>query len=172
MPPWNWCENGMNEAFVALGANLGNRADSLKEALRAIGSFGEIMRVSSVYETEPVGLADQPTFLNAVAQISTGLNARQLLTQLLEVEQRLGRTSAVRNGPRVIDLDLLLIGSSVIAEPGLVVPHPRLNERRFVLAPLAEIAPELVHPVLGVTMAKLFSQLPEGEWVRVYAPIL
>lgn len=157
----------MTEAFVALGANLGDRAASLGEALHAIGSFGEIVRVSSMYETEPVGLADQPTFLNAVAQISTGLNARQLLTHLLDIEQSLGRARTVRNGPRVIDLDLLLYGSSVIAEPGLEVPHPRLSERRFVLAPLAEIAPELVHPVLGLTMAKLFSQLPQGEWVRV-----
>lgn len=157
----------MTEAFVALGANLGNRAASLEKALRGIGSFGEIVRVSSVYETEPVGLADQPTFLNAVAQISTGLNARQLLKNLLEIEQSLGRERSVRNGPRMIDLDLLLYGSSVILEPGLEVPHPRLNERRFVLAPLAEIAPELVHPVLGVTMVNLLSQLPEGEWVRV-----
>lgn len=157
----------MPEAFVALGANVGNRRASLEEALRLIGFFGEIVRVSSTYETEPVGLADQPIFLNAVAQISTELNARQLLNHLLEIEHRLGRARTVRNGPRVIDLDLLLYGSFVIAEPGLDVPHPRLGHRRFVLAPLAEIAPELVHPVLGVTIANLLSQLPEGEWVRV-----
>ncbi len=162
----------MTEAFVALGANLGNRAASLERALRGIASFSEIVRVSSVYETEPVGLADQPTFLNAVAQISTGLNARQLLTNLLEIEQSLGRERSVRNGPRMIDLDLLLYGSSVISEPGLEVPHPRLNQRRFVLAPLAEIAPKLVHPVLGVTMVNLLSQLPEGEWVRVCPQVL
>ncbi len=157
----------MIEAFVALGANLGDRAASLDESLQLIRSLGEIVRVSSTYETEPVGLADQPLFLNAVAQISTGLTARHLLNHLLEIEQRLGRTRTVRNGPRLIDLDLLLYGSFVIAEPGLDVPHPRLSQRRFVLAPLAEIAPELVHPVLGLTMAKLFSQLPQGEWVRV-----
>ena len=163
----NWCENEMTEAYIALGANLGDRAASLAAALHGIGSIGVILRLSSVYETEPVGLADQPTFFNAVTQISTKLNARQLLNHLIEIEQGLGRARTVRNGPRVIDLDLLFYGSSVIDQPGLEVPHPRLSQRRFVLAPLDEIAPDLVHPVFGATMTKLFSHLPPGEWVRV-----
>lgn len=158
----------MADAWIALGGNLGDRKGSLHAALMEISRFSEIVRVSSFYETEPVGFASQPPFLNAVAQLRTDLEAREVLNQLLAVEKKLGRERAIRNGPRVIDLDLLLYDDAIIDEPGIEVPHPRLHERRFVLTPLAELAPDLVHPIFQHTMAALLASLPEGEWVRPY----
>jgi 2-amino-4-hydroxy-6-hydroxymethyldihydropteridine diphosphokinase len=157
----------MPDAWIALGGNLGDREASLGAALQEASRFSDIVQVSSFYETEPVGFAEQPPFLNAVARLRTELDPRSLLDHLLAVEHQLGRARTIRNGPRVIDLDLLLYGQSVIDEPGLEIPHPRLHERRFVLAPLAELAPGLIHPVLQQTIAELLAKLPEGEWVRV-----
>ncbi len=161
----------MPEAWVALGCNLGDREMSLRTALRAVGSFCGILRLSSIYETEPVGFADQPAFLNAVVNVATELDARTLLNRLLQVERDMGRERTLRNGPRAIDLDLLIYGELVLKEPALEVPHPRLHERRFVLAPLAELVPDLVHPALGQTIAGLLAQLPAGEWVRRFGAL-
>jgi 2-amino-4-hydroxy-6-hydroxymethyldihydropteridine diphosphokinase len=134
----------LTRAFVGLGSNLGDREDYLRRALDRLGAA----RVSSIRETEPVGVTDQPNFLNAVAEVETDLTARELLQLLLEIERELGRdrSRGQRWGPRTIDLDLLLYGDDVIAEPGLTVPHPRLAERSFVLEPLHELDPELVLP--------------------------
>ena len=136
----------MTLAYVGLGSNLGDRAALIRRAAELIGAT----RVSTVIETEPWGLVDQPPFLNAVAEIETTLSARQLLDHLLDVERRLGRERiGPRWGPRTIDLDLLLYGDEVIEEPGLVVPHPHLRERRFVLEPLAELVPTRILPGNG-----------------------
>ncbi|HET7568627.1 MAG TPA: 2-amino-4-hydroxy-6-hydroxymethyldihydropteridine diphosphokinase [Gaiellaceae bacterium] len=136
----------MTRAYVALGANLGDRETSIRRAAELIGAS----RLSSIRETEPWGYADQPPFLNAVAEVETALAPRALLDLLLAVERELGRTrEGPRYGPRIIDLDLVLYGDDVVDEPGLTVPHPRLHERRFVLEPLAELAPGLEIPGQG-----------------------
>ena len=135
-------------AYIGLGSNLGDREAALWGALMLLGE--DVVAVSSFRETDPVGYLDQPRFLNAAAALETELEPRALLERLLEVERELGRTrDGPRFGPRTIDLDLLLYGDRVIDEPGLVVPHPRLAERRFVLEPLAELDPDLVVPGLG-----------------------
>jgi 2-amino-4-hydroxy-6-hydroxymethyldihydropteridine diphosphokinase len=137
----------MKVAYIGLGANLGDREENLRAALERLAELGPL-RVSSFRETDPVGVTDQPRFVNAVAELETGLGARDLLERLLEIERQLGRdrSGEERWGPRTIDLDLLLYGGDVIDEPGLSVPHPRLAERRFVLEPLHELNPGLVLP--------------------------
>jgi 2-amino-4-hydroxy-6-hydroxymethyldihydropteridine diphosphokinase len=139
-------------AYVGLGANLGDREATLQRALELLAerSDVEVVAVSSFRETDPVGYLDQPQFVNAAAALETTLSARDLLGTLLAVERELGRTrEGPRYGPRTIDLDLLVYGEERIDEPGLIVPHPRLHERMFVLEPLTEIAPELSIPGLG-----------------------
>lgn len=139
-------------AFIALGSNLGDRAGHLRRALALLGGTPgvRVVAVSSFHETDPVGDADQPRFLNAAAHLATSRSPRDLLEVLLGVERELGRVRrpAERWGPRTIDLDLLLMGDLVVEEPGLTLPHPRMHERAFVLEPLAEIAAGVVHPVL------------------------
>jgi 2-amino-4-hydroxy-6-hydroxymethyldihydropteridine diphosphokinase len=142
----------VTRAFVGLGANLGDREAAIRRAAELIGAT----RLSTIIETEPWGYANQPPFLNAVAEVDTQLPARELLAQLLDVERRLGRERVgPRWGPRRIDLDLLLFGDEVIDEPGLEVPHPRMAERAFVLEPLAELAPAQEIPGLGTVQALL-----------------
>jgi len=136
----------MTRAYVGLGANLGDREQSIRDAVAALPG---VVVVSTLRETNPVGVIDQPKFLNGVAALETELQPQALLDLLLAVERRLGRERRERWGPRTIDLDLLLYGDEVIDEDGLTVPHPHLHERRFVLEPLAEIAPTLVVPGLG-----------------------
>ena len=142
----------MTTAYVGLGSNLGDRARLIEEAAMLIGAA----RLSTVIETEPWGYENQPKFLNAVAEVETPLAARQLLDHLLDVERRLGRERVgAQWGPRTIDLDLLLYGDETIDEPGLVVPHPRLTERDFVLRPLAELVPSLKIPGNGTVQEAL-----------------
>jgi 2-amino-4-hydroxy-6-hydroxymethyldihydropteridine diphosphokinase len=133
-------------AYVGLGANLGDREGTIRAA---VAQLPGVVAVSPLRETDPVGVTDQPQFLNGVAELETELEPRELLDVLLAVERRLGRERRERWGPRTIDLDLLLYGDEVIDEDGLTVPHPRLRERRFVLEPLADLAPKLVVPGLG-----------------------
>jgi 2-amino-4-hydroxy-6-hydroxymethyldihydropteridine diphosphokinase len=134
-------------AYIGLGANLGDREANLRAAVGRLDDLGPL-RVSSFRETDPVGVTEQPRFVNAVAELETDLGASALLEQLLEIERELGRdrSRGERWGPRTIDLDLLLYGNEVIDEPGLTVPHPRLAGRRFVLEPLHELAPDLALP--------------------------
>jgi 2-amino-4-hydroxy-6-hydroxymethyldihydropteridine diphosphokinase len=142
----------VTRAYVGLGANLGDRERTVRAAVDALaGEEGiEVVAVSTLRETDPVGVGDQPRFLNGVAELETGLAAHELLDRLLAVEQRFGRGRVPgEHGPRTLDLDLLLYGDEEIDEPGLTVPHPRLHERRFVLEPLAELAPGLVVPGRG-----------------------
>jgi 2-amino-4-hydroxy-6-hydroxymethyldihydropteridine diphosphokinase len=142
----------MTTAYVGLGSNLGEREQLIREAAKLIGAA----RLSTIIETEPWGYEDQPRFLNAVAEVETGLEPLSFLTHLLDVERRLGRERVgPRWGPRAIDLDVLLLGDLVLDEPGLVVPHPHLLERRFVLEPLAELVPDLEIPGNGTVRAAL-----------------
>ena len=142
----------MTTAYVGLGSNLGDREGLIRRAAELIGA----VRLSRLIETDPWGYENQPRFLNAVAEIDTTLSARQLLDHLLDVERRLGRERiGPRWGPRTIDLDLLLYGEEVIDEPGLVVPHPRITERRFVLEPLAELVPTRILPGKGTVREAL-----------------
>jgi 2-amino-4-hydroxy-6-hydroxymethyldihydropteridine diphosphokinase len=147
-------------AYVGIGTNLGDRNENVRRALELLVELGPI-RSSTVRETDPVGVTDQPKFLNAVAELETDLPARELLERLLEIERRLGRdrSSEQRWGPRTIDLDLLLYGQETIDEPGLSVPHPRLAERRFVLEPLCELAPDLILPNGGPVRDLLATQV-------------
>lgn len=156
----------MAEVWVALGSNLEPRRDHLRAALAGLSGLGQVEAVSPLYETEPVGLRGQPSFLNAVARMRTRLAPRELLRGLLEIEARRGRVRREKGGPRTLDLDLLSYDSAVIREPGLEVPHPRLHLRRFVLAPLASVAPQWRHPVLGSTAAELLGQLEDEAEVR------
>ena len=152
-------------AAIALGSNLesefGDREANLREAVRRIGALGEVRKVSSFYDTAPVGYVEQPRFLNGALMLETELDPRTLMRELLRVERAMGREreGATANGPRVIDLDLLLYGDWVLWAEELILPHPRMEGRRFVLEPLAEIAPEWVHPVLGVTMREMLAGL-------------
>ena len=149
------------KAFIGLGSNLGERESMIRLALDDLARLPQtvLVRASSLYDTEPVGEVDQPNFLNAVAQIDTELTARQLLWNLQLIEKRLGRVRTQRWGPRTIDLDLLLYGSLVVDEPDLKVPHPELAQRSFVLVPLVELDPLLVHPGTGETLLSHLSKL-------------
>lgn len=141
----------MHTAYIALGSNLGDPKAQLRAAIAALDELPQtrLMAASSLYRSAPLGNADQPDFVNAVAQLSTGLAPQALLAALLDLEQRFGRERSFRNAPRILDLDLLLYDAQCIAEPGLAVPHPRMHERAFVLAPLLEIAPECEIPGKG-----------------------
>lgn len=147
----------MSVAYVGLGANLGDPAAQLDAALAALAKLERtrVVRVSSYYRSAPVGSPAQPDFVNAVAELDTALPPRELMRELLDIESRFGRTREFPNAPRTLDLDLLLHGASIIDEPGLEVPHPRMHERAFVLAPLLEIAPRAVIPGKGGA----------GEWL-------
>ena len=147
----------MTLAYVGIGANLGPREETLRRAVELLGRADgvEVVGVSELRETDPVGVVDQPPFLNGAVSVETTLSPRVLLDLLLDVERSLGRVRAERWGPRVVDLDLLVYGIEVLDEPGLHVPHPRLHERRFALEPLAEMSPELEIPGRGTVSALL-----------------
>src|SRR5208337_3709957 len=156
-------------AFIGLGSNLGDREAYLETARRAL-TDGEgifLIGVSSLYETEPVGYTEQGWFLNQVVEVATGLDPWELLRVLQGIEQDLGRQRLIRWGPRVVDLDLLLYGDIVLNSPELTVPHPRLYERSFVLAPLAEITPDHVHPD-GKTTQEHLQALGAGQKIRLF----
>ena len=155
----------MHTAYIALGANLpspaGAPAATLAAAVRRLSKLGTIVQRSSLYSTEPVGFADQPRFLNAVIALETGLSPGTLLNKLLAIEKELGRdrTAGIPNGPRTLDLDILMIGGLELNEPGLELPHPRMSERAFVLIPLVEIAPHLLIPGFEKTVSEIVHTL-------------
>jgi len=156
------------EACVGLGSNLGDRRGHLRAGLTGLRRSGRVLAVSPLYETEPLGLREQPAFLNAVARMETALPPRELLRALLEAEAERGRARREKDGPRTLDLDLLLYGDEVIEEEGLTVPHPRMHLRRFVLVPLAAVAPWWRHPSLGKTVQELLEAVEDrAEVVQV-----
>jgi 2-amino-4-hydroxy-6-hydroxymethyldihydropteridine diphosphokinase len=156
------------KAFIGLGSNLGDREANIRQALQFLEQLPEttIVRGSSLYDTEPVGVSDQPNFLNGVVQIETHLAPRQLLWNLMLIERRLGRVRTRQWGPRVIDLDLLLYGEEVVDEEDLQVPHPLMTQRSFVMVPLVEIEPLLVHPVTNQTMLSILQRLGADPLVK------
>jgi 2-amino-4-hydroxy-6-hydroxymethyldihydropteridine diphosphokinase len=141
----------LNDAYVALGSNLGDPAANVRAGFEALAMMRDtrLAAISSLYRNPPVGYADQPDFVNAVAKIETGLEPRALLDALLAIERRFGRVRDFPNAPRTLDLDIVLYASDTVDEPGLTIPHPRMHERAFVVVPLAEIAPDLVVPGHG-----------------------
>lgn len=137
------------EVYLSLGSNLGDRRANLKRALRLLEDSVEIKKVSSIYDTEPVGVGEQPRFLNMVCRIDTDMSPMQLLSLVKGIEADMGRDLSLRDAPRVIDIDIIFHGDTIIVSPELTIPHPRMRERAFVLVPLTEIAPDLVHPATG-----------------------
>lgn len=157
----------MPTVYLALGSNIGDRDANLREAIRFLSQSGvHISKLSSIYETEPVDYLDQPWFLNAVLQAQTNLPATQLLATLRNIESQMGSKKLFAKGPRLIDLDILLYGSDTIDTSDLQVPHPRMLQRNFVLAPLAEIAPALRHPSWSASAADLLARSPDHSQVR------
>jgi 2-amino-4-hydroxy-6-hydroxymethyldihydropteridine diphosphokinase len=152
--------------YLSLGSNVGDRAANLNAAIERLRTLGEVVAVSSFYETEPVEFAAQPWFLNCAVKLNTEKMPKQLLNAVLDIEKEMGRKRLKKKGPRTIDIDILLFGNSIIDTKGLTVPHPAMHERRFALEPLAEIAPEVRHPVFKRTARELRDALPPGQAVK------
>jgi 2-amino-4-hydroxy-6-hydroxymethyldihydropteridine diphosphokinase len=152
--------------YLSLGSNVGDRAAHLKSAIDRLRGFGEVVAVSAFYETEPVEFVAQPWFLNCVVKLNTEKMPKQLLAGILNLEREMGRQRKQKKGPRSIDIDILLFGTSIINLSGLTIPHPGMPDRRFVLEPLAEIAPEVRHPALKRTIRELLEELPVGQVVK------
>lgn len=162
--------HGRDRIFLSLGSNVGRRPDNLRRALAMIAADPDVavVGVSSLYTTAPVGYTEQRDFMNGVLELRSRLGPRELLRRLEGIEARLGKRTPFRNGPRRIDIDLVLYGRRVVLERGLAVPHPRMHRRRFVLAPLAEIAPGALHPLLRRTASRLLAQLDDADGARVW----
>ncbi|MBL4694420.1 2-amino-4-hydroxy-6-hydroxymethyldihydropteridine diphosphokinase [Candidatus Gracilibacteria bacterium] len=147
------------KVYIALGTNLGDREKNLEIALEEIEKFATINQKSTIHETDPVGPQGQGKFLNMAVEITTELAPVILLVRLQEIEHKMGRTHEIKNGPRIIDLDILLYDNEIINQPNLKVPHPRMHKRAFVLEPLQEIAAEIIHPNLKQTIKELWTKL-------------
>lgn len=157
----------MNSVFLLLGSNLGNRQHYLQEAIRLIClEISPVIKISSIYETQSWGKSDAPDYLNQVVVLQTSIPARELLDKILSIELMLGRKREEKWGSRTIDIDILFYGDEIINEEGLHVPHPELHNRRFTLEPLDEIAPDLIHPVLGKTISVIKNELKDGLIVK------
>lgn len=162
-------DTGVFTAYLSAGSNLGERKANLDQAIAGLREGGAVPRqISHIFETEPVGFRDQPWFLNLAIMVETPLSPRELLSLCQKTEEAMGRRRTFRDAPRVVDLDILLYGNEVIAEPDLVIPHPRMKERRFVLEPLAQIAPDVDHPLERRSIRSLLELCPDSSIVRPY----
>lgn len=157
-------------AYVGLGSNIGDKSKNIQTALELLDQSDtiEVVKTSSFYETEPVGYENQDWFVNAVAELETNLSPQELLNTLLRIEQDMGRKRDIRWGPRVIDLDLLLYDQLCLDTPDLVIPHPRMHERAFVLVPLAEIAFNIIHPLLNKTIGRILEEFNSSKTIRLF----
>jgi GTP cyclohydrolase-4 len=163
------CERRVSEldtAYLCLGSNLGKREENLRQALTSLSLKVNLDKVSSIYETEPVGYKEQPLFLNLVCRITTNLLPEELLHLAKEIETTIGRVPSFPNAPRIIDIDILFYDNKIMETQNLTIPHPRLKDRAFVLIPLAEIAPDLVHPKLGKSITQLANAVKGQKGVR------
>jgi 2-amino-4-hydroxy-6-hydroxymethyldihydropteridine diphosphokinase len=149
----------MNSIFLGLGSNIGDRKQNLVQAQALLNET--VIRSSSFYDTEPVGFLEQPWFLNLVIEIESSLKAAKLLQRCMDVEKQMGRIREIPKGPRVIDIDILFYGNVIVNEPNLIIPHPAIQERKFVLEPMNEIAQDFVHPVLQKTISQLLQECPD-----------
>jgi 2-amino-4-hydroxy-6-hydroxymethyldihydropteridine diphosphokinase len=157
----------MNKVFLLIGGNIGDRLQNLHQAINGLSAVcGPIIQQSAVYETAAWGITDQAAFLNQALLLTTSLPAQELITTILSVEEEMGRRRMEKFGPRVIDIDILFFNDEIINEPNLIIPHPQLQNRRFALAPMNEIAPQLVHPVLHKTIAQLLAECPDELAVK------
>jgi 2-amino-4-hydroxy-6-hydroxymethyldihydropteridine diphosphokinase len=152
--------------YLSLGSNLGEREHHLRDAIARLETEGRMVSVSSFYETEPVEFTDQAWFLNCAVALETTASPQQLIIAILNIERDMGRQRIQKKGPRIIDIDILLFGDQIVDSPALTIPHPAMHHRRFVLEPLAEIAPEARHPGLKKTIRELLQALPAGQVVR------
>lgn len=157
----------VHTVYLALGSNMGDRLAHLTKALQALVGVVIIEEVSSVYETEPVGYLEQAKFFNIVCRGRTQLSPQELLALAKATEKQIGRVPTFRNGPRVIDIDILLYGTLHIEEEQLVIPHPRMTERAFVMVPLVEIAPHIIHPLIGQSMQELLQPITTTSVIKV-----
>jgi 2-amino-4-hydroxy-6-hydroxymethyldihydropteridine diphosphokinase len=155
-----------NLAYLSLGSNVGDRVAHMRDALARLGAAGRVVAVSSFYETEPVEFTRQPWFLNCAVALETNQTPRQLMAMILRIEEEMGRRRVQKKGPRSVDIDILMFESIVMDSKELTIPHPAMHQRRFVLEPLAEIAPELLHPTLKKRISELRDALPAGQAVR------
>lgn len=159
----------MPTIYLALGANLGHRLENLRAAIQHLAPNITVTRCSRIYETEPWGVTDQPRFLNMALQAKTDLSPFELLDALKKIEKKMGRTETVRYGPRVIDLDILLYDDLILQTERLEIPHPRLAERRFVLTPLNDIAPQVIHPLFKQSIYALLQNLNADAGIELFA---
>ena len=159
-----------NLVYLSLGSNVGDRQVQLQDALAKLAAVGSVVATSSFYETEPVEFTRQPWFLNCAIALETNKTPEQLMAAILRIEEEMGRRRVQKKGPRAIDIDILLFDDTIVDSKELTIPHPAMHQRRFVLEPLAEIAPELLHPVLKKTIGELLDSLPPGQVVKRLKP--
>src|SRR4030042_2792233 len=168
--PSGRCDSGclLTVVFLGLGSNIGKKEANIKKALYLLSEIGEVKKTSHLYLTEPVGIIKQDWFLNCAVQIETNMDPQKLLTALKSIERKLGRIKTVKNGPRTIDIDILFYGDRIVKKTHLVIPHPFLQDRLFVLQPMMDLAPSFIHPLLKKSIQDLYTNHPKSQKVQRY----